>query len=377
MLWCPNLLSIDLVSTASPIIFLFAKNDMLKVVYKCAILVLVGLFSRDCLAQSAFPKTIGISLPLSGEGASVGESVRNGIMLAYDSLPEEERAKVKLVFEDDGAKPSGAVLSFNKLTSINGADIVINPSAPTANTIAPLAERKRVPFIALASDAAVSKGRYYVFTLWVTSQQKAKAALKEALRRGYKKIALFSAEQDGCLAFKSAFELESQGKIGISLNETFELSNKDFRTYIAKLRTTKDLDGVMLISIPGQLGIFVKTLRQSGISVPLFGNEVLADRNELTTAGGALNGAWYVSPPSFSENMLSQYRAKYPQGSLFGASSAYDALLLAKEAVINGATPDEIARYLKEVKDFNGSMGSYSATGDNWFSIPAVVKVID
>lgn len=46
------------------------------------------------------PYKIGVILPLSGDVAHFGNSIRRGIDLAVEELPAEQRAKFQVVYED-------------------------------------------------------------------------------------------------------------------------------------------------------------------------------------------------------------------------------------------------------------------------------------
>ncbi len=95
---------------------------------------------------------VGVILPLSGEGATIGDGIRNGIALGLTELSPETRNKIEVVYEDDALLPKNTVTAFNRLVGIHNIDVVINVSSGTSNAIAPLTEQKKIPFIAIASD---------------------------------------------------------------------------------------------------------------------------------------------------------------------------------------------------------------------------------
>ncbi len=144
------------------------------------------------------PLKIGVILPLSGDTATAGVAIRNGTLMAARNLAN--RCKVELVFEDDQLQQSRSVASFYKLTSFDKIDALIVFSSGSGKAIAPLADTAKIPVIAIASDAAVSRGKKFTFNHWVTPESQAKLLVPEALRRGYKKIVIVSSEHDGTLA---------------------------------------------------------------------------------------------------------------------------------------------------------------------------------
>ena len=120
-------------------------------------------------AQNA-PFKVGVIVALSGGGAYLGESVKNGITMAMamDKLPAADRAKLEILYEDDSLLPKNAATAFNKLVSTKSINAVITLGSGSSNAVASLAEQKHVPLIAIATDPAVVKGRNWAVNFWVT-----------------------------------------------------------------------------------------------------------------------------------------------------------------------------------------------------------------
>lgn len=58
------------------------------------------------------------------------------------------------------------------------------------------------------------------------------------------------------------------------------------------------------------------------------------------------------------------------------AVNCYDIARLLGHSAEKNHSSAELINYLKTVKDFKGAGGTFSATGDNRFTLPAVVKVV-
>lgn len=328
-------------------------------------------------ASAEKPLKVGAIMALSGDAASIGEAVKNGMMLAYDELPPDKRERIDLQFEDDGLAAKNAVSAFTKLTSSNGVDVILNFSSGTAHAIAPLAESKKIPFVAIASDGRIVQGRKYSVLFWVTPDEEAKVTVPEALRRGYKRVARILTTQEGVIAARDAFDRFNSGRIAVVLDEEYPPDIKDFRPFIAKLRSRKDIDAVFPILLPGQCGTFAKQLRQAGITLPMFSIEMFGDSNEVKAAAGALDGAWYTNAADPSAEFLARYKKKYPNASTFGAANGHDFVLLLAAALDRDASREGINHFLHNVKDFSGALGTYSSSGDNRFTLPAAVMLVD
>ena len=67
--------------------------------------------------------TIGVTLPLTGDIAMLGQSNKNAIEMAYQNLNTANlKYTYKLVFEDDQFSPTIGATTANKLISVDGAN---------------------------------------------------------------------------------------------------------------------------------------------------------------------------------------------------------------------------------------------------------------
>lgn len=329
---------------------------------------------------SGEPVKIGFILPLTGDAASIGQAMQNAAQLSHQQLPDSVRARISLHFDDDGMQQKNTITAFNRLVAEHDIDVVLNATSGTANALAPVSEKRAIPLIAIATDPKVVSARKYAVNLWVTPEAEMRALVPEVKKRGYKRIVRVSTIHDFSLTMKGAFDRDpgvQEVGLQVVLDEEYSSDVKDFKTLIAKIKRQSDIDAILLILMPGQLGEFARQLRQAQVTLPLFGFEILEDSNEVKVSQGALIGAWYVNAADASAKFMTDFRQKYPDSSLFGAANAYDAVQLVARAIEQGKdSSEEINSFLHEVRDFRGALGTYSATGDNRFSLPAAVKVV-
>lgn len=340
--------------------------------------IFLGLVSVDsAFAQESDKIRIAAILPLTGEAASWGQAFKNGMLLGTESLSDKVKAQLDFIYEDDGLSAKNTVSIFSKLEASGGVDVVINLSSGTAKAIAPITENKKVPLLAIASDAAVSKGRKYAFNYWVTPEEEVRVLIPEMRKRNYKRIARINTIQDGVLAVKDVFDHQTKGQIDVVLNDDFPPDTRDFKTFIAKLRAReKDLDAVMVVLLPGQLNIFARQLRQMGSKIEMFGFETVEDANEVKLSGGTLIGTWYVNADDGDGSFLRTYQQRFPGASSYLAANGYDAVWMLGKAVEQGIEKGKLNEFLGTLKDFSGALGTYSATGDQRFSLPATIKIV-
>ena len=143
---------------------------------------------------------------------------------------------------------------------------------------------------------------------------------------------------------------------------------------IAKILRHKP-EAISIILLPGQCASFAKQLRSSGYRGEIFGFEMMSDVNEIQAAGGALDGVWYVDGHSGDEDFIAKYTKAFGSDGNYGAGNGFDMVQILAKAWAGGArTGPALADHLRELKDYQGALGTYSATGDNRFTLAAVVR---
>ena len=323
---------------------------------------------------------VGAILPLTGPAASLGKNIRQALELAHETLPPESRKRIELYVEDDGWDVKRAVAAFQKLVELDKVDAVFAVGSAVGNALAPRAEQKKMPFIALgASDLHIVAGRKFCFLHWVTPEEEARVLAAELSRRAYRNLALITAEQEGLLAINRAVmaELRRTGwDKKIVLDEHYLAGETEFRPFLAKVRAKK-AEAIIVSLMPGAVASFAKQARNAGLKSDLVGVELFEDDNEVKAAEGALLNQWYVTQRSGLPEFEKAYSKKFSEHAGYGAVNGYDALILLSRAFeAHGLDTAAIAGYLASVKDFNGAAGVYSASGDQRFTIPGAAKLV-
>jgi len=351
-----------------------------------SLLISIGLFlgATGCFGSDQKNKTgdvlkVGLILPITGSAASVGTSARNAAEMSYGSLPSATQKKIDMVFEDNQLSPANSVNIFQKLVSVDKVGAVVTITSGPSNAVAPLAEEKKMPLIAVAADRKIVEGRNYAVKHWVTPEEEMEVIIPEIKKRGYQKIAMIIAQHDGYVYFMNDFKerIKKEGIAGrFVMEEWFNPDIRDFRSFIAKAKE-KQADAIGVLLLSGQIGLFAKQTREMGLDVPLFGIDYFEDKKELEAAGGALEGQWYVCADDADQRFYQEYEQKYQSFPSLGAANMYDIIQIIGESVEKyGSDSEKLNWYLHNLKDFHGVVGTYSASGKNDFTLPAEIKVI-
>jgi branched-chain amino acid transport system substrate-binding protein len=336
--------------------------------------VLVSLLVLSA-AAIAEPLKIGAILPLSGRGAGMGVSIKNGMLMAYQSLPAETRALVDLHFEDDAAESRQTVSAVQRFIAEGNVDLLVTAFSNAGNVAMPLTEKAKLPLISLAYDRGISDSKASTFTFFIDVKDLAAAAVAEAARRGYRRVAVVSTLHEGNLAMREQLVKAAQGKIKFPVLDEVQIADTDLNTHALRIKRGPAVDGVAVLMHASHLGLFVKTLRANGVRLPLFTLGNFEDRNVRDVAGASLRGQWY-SATEYSAWFLPAYRKQFPKDSTYGAAYGYDLVLLLGQAALTGARRISLPAYLQSAEVSGGAFPKCTADGRNGFHFPVGIKVV-
>ena len=328
---------------------------------------------------------VAVLLPLSGPGASVGESIKNSIQLAFEDLSPEQKSHLVLKYEDDQLTPTKSLTIAKRLISKNDVDAFFVLGSGVANALSPVTESNKKLLVAIcANDENIVKNKKYSFIHWALPATEVGVMYDEIKKREYKKLAIVATEIQGAHTLIDEFKrsLKVDGKDSLILQEEyFGMQETDFNTYLSKV-IAKGVDGVVTILFPGQLSSFAKQAKALQLKANLIGIESFEDSNEIKAGEEFLVGQWFVNADSGTEEFLNKYKTKFNSFPVLASGNGYDSLRLISNAVEKNISTDgkvdnlRIVEFLNSIKDYQGVVGKYSATGDHRFDLPIVVKVV-
>lgn len=324
--------------------------------------------------------TIGITLPLTGDIALLGQSNKNAILLAEARLPQGTKYSYKLVFEDDQFKTALGASTANKLISADGADALISFGSPVGNVVSPIAEAAHVPHINdFASDSHVANG-VYNFVDYTPSYEDSAKFIAELKKRGITSLVFF-AQQDnpGATAIIKSFSTDIQATdIAVLSTQSFTTGTRDFRTQIDKVKGLNPQIYVLEATTP-ELEILTQQLRDAGVKTPVTTMEAF----EFSDKPALFEGMWYVNAADPEPWFTDLYTETYGAAPKLGAANGYDSLNLlvhAFETAGDGKTVptgDMVVAALEQTKGYSGALGQGLKVGtDHLIDSKAVVRMI-
>lgn len=354
-------------------------------------LVLLALFARNAFIKNAEsqspgkpPSTIvlGATIPLSGNSASYGNLIRDGIKLAEARL-HREGYSVQLVIEDVPSPGERAVSAVRKMVAVDKVDgIAANFFNGNIPAIAPIITHERIPTFhtAIADDLILGSGEY-VFSTNSTIARESQLLAEEAVSQLHAKTAaiLYIGTTFG-EQYAKHFSKHFQSQGGKVLLEAMSpLGNEDHRAEILKLMKEKP-DVVLLAYFGTNLGTVLKQLRQIDRTTPILSVYEAEDPSVLQVAGAAAEGILYFEPePKKAEierqSFFTEFQNAYGYTPRVLATNAYDATyLLGKSFAQCKKEKSCVLKMIRELSNYSGASGNFSIAKDQSAERPFRLK---
>lgn len=248
--------------------------------------------------------SVGVSCPLSGDLAEYGVAVKNGITLAREENLDSFKS-INISFEDNEYSSIKSVSVFNNFRNIKKVDLIYNWGEATLHAIAPLAEKYKLPILAMSLDQRPALNQKYIIRSINPSIDFTNKMVAYFKSKEYKKIGIIKIEDP----FFNNLLTSLKKSVHIDNVYSFNPDVKDFKVAITRLKRDEfDIIGVYLF--PGQVSNFYKQANALRLKAPTFGTDIFDSKSEIKNSNGTMEGAVYPNI-SLHEKFIKSYNAKY------------------------------------------------------------------
>jgi branched-chain amino acid transport system substrate-binding protein len=326
---------------------------------------------------------IGVILPLTGDAASYGYSLKNGIETGFAL----DSANVSLIYEDSKADSRLAVSAANKLIEVDKVDLLLGPfTSSEVLAVAPIAEKNKIVLIApTASSPAITKAGDYIFRITPSDNYDGKIMSYFLINKlKIKDSSVLFVNNDYGIGVATVFE-ENYKKLGGTINSSFSYDPniKDFKSVITKIKNSKS-SSVYLVGMK-EMGIILKQMGELNVNTQVVSIGFFEDQEILKTAKDFSNGVYYSFPSYDADSQDSvntifntafiKRTGKKP--SILDAYG-YDLGQLVSLIIKNNKGNIDFKKELYKTKNFKGVTGTFSfdSNGDvqKSFGIKKVVN---
>ncbi len=356
------------------------KRNMVLISFLVIVILLVAAVVLWRINQSRTELVLGAIMPLTGDLATYGRPVKEGMETAVAEINSSggiAGKPVKIVFEDDAGNPTQAVNAFQKLVDYDMVPIVLGPLTSGASlATAPIAEsRKVVQLSTIAGTIKLSDAGDYVFRLFPSDEFQG-AYIGEAGAETFKSkraaiVYVKNAYGEGIKGIvRKAYVAKGGTIVG---EESVPEGGTDFNAQIAKVRLAKPdlIFGLLYYNEGAQ---FLVQLKQQRLDVRVLGGDawfgpigqIAGDAARLLVFSSVAFGPNYADSPKM-QSFISGFRAKHGYEPDSYCATGYDAVYAAKYAIDkSGFSSEQIKNSLYHV-EFDGALGrvKFNSNGDN------------
>ncbi len=322
---------------------------------------------------------IGAALPLTGELTEYGVAARNGIELAQTKFAKQFSG-IDILFEDNKYDAKESISIFEKFHE-QSVDLIYSWGEIPLVATAPLAERARLPVIAMSVDVTPALKKKYIIRNINEPKELVAPLLKVLREKGYKRYGFINVEDPYTNSCLSAFQDSLRAGESLKVLSTVHPSEKDLKIHAARLRQANiEVLGVYLY--PGQVSALYRQLAAIHLDVPTFGTDIFESKSEISAAGPGMVGALYpnIDMPAW---FPSEYLKKFGNESQIAyAYNSYAWAVITAEIFANRIEHPNAEKIMKMYSEAKGNEGGltfeYRAAenGDHYFRYPIIVKEI-
>jgi branched-chain amino acid transport system substrate-binding protein len=332
---------------------------------------------------------VGFYGSLTGDGASFGQSSREGAELAVDELNAAGGVlgrKLRLLVEDDQSKPEEASNAVTKLVTQDKVVAVIGEVASRRTlAAAPISQKYQIPMITPAStNEKVTEVGDYVFRVCFIDPFQGEVLAKFAYNdlKARKVAILRDQAQDYSVGLTDSVQ-RNFTKLGgqVVAPVSYSTGDADFKAVLTRIRSEKP-DVLFATGYYPEAAIITRQARELGMTMPILGGDGWVG-DALQNGREALKNT-YISnhysgdnPDPVVQNFVNSYKKRFNKDPDAIAALGYDAIkVLADSLTRANSTEGPKLRDAIASADVPGVTGRLKMNPKRNVDKPAVVQEV-
>jgi branched-chain amino acid transport system substrate-binding protein len=298
---------------------------------------------------------VGMYGSLTGDGASFGQSSKEGTELAVEEINASGGLlggrKIRLLVEDDQSRPDEASNAVTKLITQDHVIAVLGEVASRRSlAAAPICQRYQVPMITPSStNDKVTEVGDYIFRTCFTDTQQGKALAEFAFNdlKARRVAILKDIQQDYSVGLTDSITANITRLGGQVIPPvSYSTGDADFKSILTQVRA-ENPDVIFATGYYPEAAIIVRQARELGMSMPILGGDGWVG-DALQNGREALNGCFISNhyatddptPSAVVQKFVTDYKAKYGRDPDSIAALAYDAVKVLAGAITKAGTTE-------------------------------------
>ena len=349
---------------------------------KLAVVAAVTTIWAGVAGQAQAEIVVGVSLGITGPGASLGVHYRNAYQLMPKTLGNEP---VRYIILDDASDPTNAAKNARKLISEDKVDALMGSNGvPSAVQMAQAAAEAKIPMVVLTPANVSGNVLHWSFIVPQTTELMMGAIAGEMKKKGIKTVGYIGyTDTWGDLVYKATESHAAASGFKIVTNERYARADTSVTGQILKIMAANP--DAVVVGGSGTGGALPHVaLVERGYKKPIYHNHGTVNAEFIKVGGKNVAGAVAVTGPlvvpeelpdshptkKVSLDFTQRYEKAFGAGTRNAfAGYAYDGMLLlnaAAPAALKKAKPgtaefrEALRSSLESVKNVVGTHGIYN-----------------
>jgi ABC-type branched-subunit amino acid transport system substrate-binding protein len=274
---------------------------------------------------------LGAVVPLSGPLAFFGKDFIRAFDLVKAAHPEIEE-HIRVYWEDSAYDSKQALQAFNKLVTVDKVDIVLSFGGPMLSVLAPVAERKKIPFFATESERRDCEGRAYCSLFRNEEDEWGQATWSVLRKQGKTKIGIVKNQNQFMNTFVNAIVRNKNESESAEILLDIPPEMTDLRSSILSLKG-KNIDALGVYLLPPSHHGFLDAAKNLTKNFVLFGVEEFLVKENNKGFEDFIEGALVIAPHA-TQSYRDTFEKKYGYSAgLYYTPAFYDFMVLLKDTV--------------------------------------------
>ncbi|HMM50002.1 MAG TPA: ABC transporter substrate-binding protein [Burkholderiaceae bacterium] len=343
---------------------------------------LAGTFAAAALigtgtAAAQEPIKIGAFLAVTGPASFLGDPEQKTLDMYVERINAAggvNGRKLQLISYDAAGDAEKARTFTKRLIEQDKVDLIIGGTS-TGETMAavPLVEQAQIPFISMAGAVVIIEPvKKWVFKTPHTDRMACEKIFTDMNERKLSKLALITGPGGFDKSLRAqCIQVAPKYGIEIVADESYGAADTDMTAQLTKIKGTPGVQAVMNCGFGQGPAVVTKNYRQLGLTQPFYQSHGVASKEFIKLSGGAAEGVRLPAAALLVADILpdndpqkpvvvsysQEYTARYKSDvSTFGGH-AYDALMIAVEAIKRAGGTDK-AKVRDEIEKTKGLMGT-------------------
>lgn len=211
--------------------------NIIITIWVIAIIATAFIVWKSCENKQVYNIKIACNLPITGDLATYGESVRDGMILAQSDLKASDPDfAIGIDFQDNVSKPNTAITIFNK-QKLNKNDVYVSGVKPQTMSIIDEVEKLGIPHFTWIFDAFVTRDYANAYRSWVNYRVESEYIKKFFDTKQSKKVAIVYVQLPHTDELVNKILIPYFKEKGINYSiEPYDIEKKDFKDIATKVK---------------------------------------------------------------------------------------------------------------------------------------------